>query len=126
MMIAHLQKASFIDYPGKIASMLFCPFCNLRCPFCHNPELCFFKGDFVNEKDVLSFLESRIGKIEAVVITGGEPTLQDDLPDFINKVKQIGYLVKLDTNAHNPEALAKCLDLADVIAIDLKLLVINM
>jgi len=55
-----------------------------------------------------------------VVITGGEPTLQDDLPDFINKVKQIGYLVKLDTNAHNPEALAKCLDLADVIAIDLK------
>lgn len=120
MKIAAIHKASFIDYPGKIATVLFCPFCNLRCPYCHNPELVFFNGQTIDEFSVLSFLQSRIGKIEAVVITGGEPTLQKDLPDFIKKVKRLGFLVKLDTNGHYPETLKDAIDIVDVIALDLK------
>lgn len=120
MKIAAIQKASFIDYPGKIASVLFCPYCNLRCPYCHNPELVFFKGQTIDEFSVLSFLKNRIGKIEAVVITGGEPTIQKDLPDFIKKLKRLGFLVKLDTNGHYPENLKNAIDTVDVIALDLK------
>ncbi len=120
MIIADIQKASFIDYPDKIACVLFCPYCNLRCPFCHNPELVFFKGKPLDEFSVFSFLHSRIGKLEAVVITGGEPTLQEDLADFIKKIKKLGYLVKLDTNGHNPKVLERALDIVDVIALDIK------
>ncbi|HHS48501.1 MAG TPA: anaerobic ribonucleoside-triphosphate reductase activating protein [Desulfurella acetivorans] len=120
MKIAAVQKVSFIDYPGKIASVLFCPFCNLRCPFCHNPELVFFKGELLNEKGVLSFLESRIGKIESVVVTGGEPTMQSDLAEFLSTIKQMGFLVKLDTNGHFPGVLETTLDTVDMIALDLK------
>ncbi|OSS42657.1 Ribonucleotide reductase of class 3 (anaerobic), activating protein [Desulfurella amilsii] len=120
MKIAATQKVSFIDYPGKIATVLFCPFCNLRCPYCHNPELVFFKGNLLDEKDVLSFLQSRIGKIEAVVITGGEPTMQLDLADFIIKIKRMNFLVKLDTNGHFPDMLESVIDTVDVIALDLK------
>jgi pyruvate formate lyase activating enzyme len=120
MKIAAVQKVSFIDYPGKIASVLFCPFCNLRCPFCHNPELVFFKGELLNEKDVLSFLESRIGKIESVVVTGGEPTMQSDLAEFLSQIKQMGFLVKLDTNGHFPDVLETTLNTVDMIALDLK------
>jgi pyruvate formate lyase activating enzyme len=120
MKIAALQKVSFIDYPGKIAAVLFCPFCNLRCPFCHNPELVFFKGELLNEQKVLSFLESRIGKLEAVVVTGGEPTLQSNLAEFLSQIKQMGFLVKLDTNGHFPNVLETTLNTVDMIALDLK------
>lgn len=120
MKIAAIQKVSFIDYPGKIASVLFCPFCNLRCPYCHNPELVFFKGRLLDELSVVSFLQSRINKIEAVVITGGEPTLQNDLADFAVKLKNMGFLVKLDTNGHFPIVLEGVLSIVDVIALDLK------
>ncbi len=120
MNIAAIQKASFIDYPGKIASVLFCPFCNLRCPYCHNPELVFFKGDYIPESDIFSFLKKRKDKIEAVVITGGEPTMQEDLPDFIRQIKNMGLLVKLDTNGHFPNILEKVIDTVDIIALDLK------
>jgi len=120
MQIAALQKVSFIDYPGKIAAVLFCPFCNLRCPYCHNPELVFFKGNTLNEQEVLSFLKSRIGKIEAVVVTGGEPTLQPDLAEFLSQIKQMGFLVKLDTNGHFPNVLETTLNIVDMIALDLK------
>ena len=120
MKIAALQKVSFIDYPGKIAAVLFCPFCNLRCPYCHNPELIFFKGELLDEQEVLSFLKSRIGKIEAVVITGGEPTLQPDLAEFLSQIKQMGFLVKLDTNGHFPDVLKTTLTIVDMIALDLK------
>jgi len=120
MKIAALQKVSFIDYPGKIAAVLFCPFCNLRCPYCHNPELVFFKGELLNEQDVLSFLKSRIGKIESVVVTGGEPTLQSDLAEFLSQIKQMGFLVKLDTNGHFPNVLETTLNTVDMIALDLK------
>lgn len=120
MIVAGLQKVSFIDYPDKIASVLFCPFCNLRCPFCHNPELVFFKGKSLGENVCLSYLQKRIGKIEAVVITGGEPTLQDDLPAFILQVKQLGFLIKLDTNGNRPDVLFNCLGLVDVVALDIK------
>jgi len=120
MIIADIQKASFIDYPGKIACVLFCPYCNLRCPFCHNPELVFYEGKPLDEFSVLSFLQSRVGKLEAVVITGGEPTLQEDLADFIKKIKKLGYLVKLDTNGHNPDVVESILDIVDMIALDIK------
>jgi pyruvate formate lyase activating enzyme len=120
MKIAAIQKVSFIDYPGKIATVLFCPYCSLRCPYCHNPELVFFKGDLLNEKDILSFLKSRIGKIEAVVVTGGEPTLQPDLLQILSQIKQMGFLVKLDTNGHFPEVLETVLETVDMIALDLK------
>jgi pyruvate formate lyase activating enzyme len=120
MKIAAIQKVSFIDYPGKIASVLFCPYCNLRCPYCHNPELVFFKGELLNEKDILSFLKSRIGKIEAVVVTGGEPTIQPDLSQILSQIKQMGFLVKLDTNGHFPEVLETVLETVDIIALDLK------
>jgi len=120
MKIAALQKVSFIDYPGKIAAVLFCPFCNLRCPYCHNPELVFFKGNPLNEEEVLSFLKSRIGKIESVVATGGEPTLQTDLAEFLFQIKQMGFLVKLDTNGHFPDILKTTLNIVDMIALDLK------
>jgi pyruvate formate lyase activating enzyme len=120
MQIAALQKVSFIDYPGKIAAVLFCPFCNLRCPYCHNPELVFFEGNSLDEQEVLFFLKSRIGKIEAVVVTGGEPTLQHDLAEFLSQIKQMGFLVKLDTNGHFPNVLETTLNIVDMIALDLK------
>ena len=120
MQIAALQKVSFIDYPGKIAAVLFCPFCNLRCPYCHNPELVFFEGGLLNEQKVLSFLKSRIGKIEAVVVTGGEPTIQPDLAEFLSQIKQMDFLVKLDTNGHFPDILKTTLNIVDMIALDLK------
>jgi pyruvate formate lyase activating enzyme len=120
MKIAGIQKVSFIDYPGKIASVLFCPFCPLRCPYCHNPELVFFKGSLLNEQDILYFLKSRIGKIEAVVVTGGEPTMQSDLTEFLSQIKQMGFLVKLDTNGHFPNVLKTTLNTVDMIALDLK------
>ncbi|BBJ28360.1 anaerobic ribonucleoside-triphosphate reductase activating protein [Athalassotoga saccharophila] len=120
MNIAAIQKVSFIDYPNKISSVLFCPFCNLRCPYCHNPELVFFKGNYISENEIFAFLEKRKDKIDAVVITGGEPTMQEDLPEFIKKVKNKGFLVKLDTNGHFPNTLEKVVDTVDTIALDLK------
>jgi pyruvate formate lyase activating enzyme len=120
MKIASIQKVSFIDYPDKIGAVLFCPYCNLRCPYCHNPELVFFTGQLVDEESIFSYLKSRVGILEGVVITGGEPTLQKDLRDFIIKIKDMGFSVKLDTNGHNPKVLNTVIDIVDMIAIDIK------
>jgi pyruvate formate lyase activating enzyme len=120
MKVAAIQKTSFIDYPDKIATVLFCPYCNLRCPYCHNPELVFFKGKPLDESEIFSFLKSRINKLEAVVITGGEPTLQKDIINFVRKIKALGYFVKVDTNGHYPETLKLLIDNVDVIALDIK------
>jgi pyruvate formate lyase activating enzyme len=124
MKIGGLQKFSLIDYPGKLAAVIFTQGCNFRCPYCHNADLVLPErfGELVSESEIISFLESRKGKIEALVITGGEPTLQPDLIYFIAKVKKMGFLVKLDTNGSRPEVIASLLGLSlvDYIAMDVK------
>ncbi len=113
MKFYYIQKLTLIDYPGKVASTLFTYGCNFRCPFCHNPELVIneWNQDDTNtydEKDLLAFFKNRVGKLDAVVITGGEPLLWDDkLMSFLKKVKSIGLLVKVDTNGSFPEIVEK-------------------
>lgn len=121
MRIGGFQKFSAIDFPGKFAAIVFTQGCNFRCPFCHNPELVLPKkfGPLIPEREVLKFLETRKGKLEGVEITGGEPTLQPDLKDFIKKIN-IGFLVKLDSNGSNPEVLEEVLPLVDYVAMDIK------
>ncbi len=113
-----------IDYPGKIAAVVFTQGCNFRCPYCHNPELVLPErfSQPIEEKEVFNFLNKRKGQIQGVVITGGEPTLQGDLIDFLARIKEMGYCVKLDTNGSNPEILRKIIDLhlVDYIAMDIK------
>lgn len=123
--IAGLEKLTLIDYPEKIAAIIFTYGCNLRCEYCHNPELVIHdlkeEDTFDNEK-VLRFLKSRVGKLDAVVITGGEPLIYDGLEDFIHKVKELGYLVKLDTNGLLPNKLEDLVkkNILDYIAMDIK------
>ena len=105
MRIGGLLKFSLIDFPGRVSAVIFTQGCNYRCPFCHNPELVLpdlFAATFAVE-EVLSFLEKRKGQLQGVVITGGEPTLHDDLPDLLRRIRAMGYLIKLDTNGSAPE-----------------------
>lgn len=120
IIIGGLQKSSLIDYPEKIAAIIFTQGCNFRCPYCHNPELIEGKGETVN--GVLEFLKTRIGKLDGVVITGGEPTIHKDLPEFIKEIKGLGFAVKLDTNGTNPEMLNTLIQekLIDYVAMDIK------
>ena len=124
MYIGGFQKFSLIDYTDHICAIVFTVGCGFDCPYCHNPELRGLdKGaKLIPEKEVLDFLKERVGKLEAVTITGGEPTLQPDLLDFIAKIKAMGYLVKLDSNGSNPHILKEVIDkkLADYIAMDVK------
>jgi len=124
MKICGFQKFSLIDYPGKISAIIFTPGCTMRCPFCYNPELVNNDPSLpeFSEEKVLSFLEKRKGKLEALTITGGEPTLQPGLGRFIEKVSSLGYAVKLDTNGSNPALLKKLIDkkLLDFVAMDIK------
>ncbi len=124
MLIGGFQKFSLIDYPGKISCIIFTQGCNFRCPYCHNPELVnneLFQKP-MDEKEIFSFLEKRKAKLEAVEITGGEPTLQPDLLSFIKKIKDMGFLIKLDSNGSNPEIIKKAiqLGLVDYFAMDIK------
>lgn len=124
MLIGGLQKLSLVDYPGKTSIAIFTIGCNMRCGFCHNAELV-MPEQFVpaqNEKEVLDFIKSRVGLIESVTISGGEPTLQPDLDKFIAKVKKLGFLIKLDTNGTQPKVLEKLLraKLLDFVAMDIK------
>ena len=108
MRIGGLQKLTLLDYPGKVACTVFLSGCNLRCPYCHNPGLVLpeqSEGSEIPEAEVLSFLERRKGKLDGVCITGGEPTLQPELPEFLEKLRRLGYAVKLDTNGAFPERL---------------------
>ena len=119
-----LQKSTLIDFPKKIASIVFSQGCNFRCGYCHNPELLNLSipSTQIPEEEVLSFLKSRCGKLDGVVITGGEPTLQSGLYDFIREIKNMGFLVKLDSNGSNPKVLEKLIKdtLLDYIAMDIK------
>lgn len=123
MLIGGLQKSSLIDYPEKISAIVFTQGCNFRCPYCHNPELIEFSSDSsMEESEILKFLSSRVGKLDGVVITGGEPTLHKDLPEFIKEIKALGFAVKLDTNGTNPEMLEQLINngLVDYVAMDIK------
>lgn len=124
MKIGGFQKVSLIDYPGKISAVVFTQGCNFRCPFCHNPELV-DPERFANrilEPEILAFLEKRKGRLDAVVITGGEPTLQSELIPFTIHLKAMGYLIKLDTNGALPDVLENMLGrrLIDYLAMDIK------
>lgn len=121
MKIGGLQKLSLIDYPGKTVATVFLIGCNFKCGFCHNPELVDVRGkEVVSEKEFFSFLKDRIGLLDGVCITGGEPTIVSDLFNFIKKIKELGFLVKLDTNGSNPEVLKELINIIDYVAMDIK------
>lgn len=125
MEYAGFIKQSLVDYPGQITSVLFTRGCNLRCPFCHNPDLLIKPKNYVPATDieaVLKFLEERQGFIDAVVISGGEPTLNSELSDDIKRIKALGYLVKLDSNGTNSSMLEALIrdGLLDYVAMDIK------
>ncbi len=140
MLIGGLEKLSLIDYPGKLSAIVFTLGCNFQCHYCYNPMLVkpseadkikhkTGSGErtetgrvLIKERDLFEFLDRRKGKLDGVVITGGEPSIHKDLPDFLKRIKKRGFLVKLDTNGTNPEALNKLLkkELVDYLAMDLK------
>ncbi len=122
MRIGGFQKCSLIDYPGKLSAIIFTLGCNFKCSYCHNPELVNPElfPEPIPEGDILAFLARRKGKLDALVITGGEPTLQKDLVEFALKVKELGFLVKLDTNGSNSCILEKLIGIVDYVAMDIK------
>jgi pyruvate formate lyase activating enzyme len=122
MRIGGLQKCSLIDYPGKISAIVFTIGCNFRCPYCHNPELVDETAEEMPQEEVCTFLEKRKNLLDAVTITGGEPTMHSDLIPFIQKMKDMDFLVKLDTNGTNPDVIEQVQKehLVDYIAMDIK------
>lgn len=124
MRIGGLQEFTLIDYPDKVACIIFTQGCNFRCGYCHNPQLVYPEQfcQVIPEEKVFDFLRGRQKYLQGVVITGGEPTLQGDLITFIAKIKALGYLVKLDTNGSYPRILRELisLGLVDFIAMDVK------
>lgn len=124
--IGGLQKTTLVDYPGRVAATVFLTGCNFRCPFCYSSELVLpekiKKQPKISEKEFFDFLGKRKGLLQGVVICGGEPTCSQDLPEFIRKIKEIGFLVKLDTNGSNPRILKKLIEekLIDYVAMDVK------
>ena len=122
MYIGGYVKNSFVDYPGKIACSIFTVGCNMRCWYCHNSHL-FEKAKIkITEDEIFDFLKKRVGQLDGVVVSGGEPTLQPDLLTFLAKVKDLGYEVKLDTNGTNFEILLSAIkqNLVDYVAMDIK------
>lgn len=123
MRISGLQKMTLLDYPGKIACTVFLGGCNFRCPFCHNGELLDGTVETVmDEQEFLAFLHKRKGLLDAVCISGGEPTLQPGLASLLEKIKEMGYLTKLDTNGSRPEIVKDLVsrNLLDYVAMDIK------
>ena len=123
MNIAGVQKVTLLDYPGKVACEIFTQGCNFECPFCQNSSLIPITntGEF-SEEEIFEYLNLRKNILDGVVITGGEPTVQKDLKGFIKKIKDLGLLVKLDTNGGNPKVLQELIDedLVDYVAMDIK------
>ncbi|MBP7898594.1 anaerobic ribonucleoside-triphosphate reductase activating protein [Candidatus Gracilibacteria bacterium] len=128
MKLTAIQKFTVLDYPGKVACIAFTPGCNMRCGFCHNPEFVLperireLSGSFIDEEILFRFLEKRQGLLDGVVVSGGEPTIWKELPEFIRKIKERGFLVKLDTNGNHPTMLEELLSekLVDYVAMDVK------
>ena len=121
MRIGGIQKSSLLDFPNMISAIVFTKGCNFACDYCHNPEL-FNSGVEHSTSEFFEFLNTRKGKLDGVVITGGEPCLQPDLIDFIRQIKLMGFLVKLDTNGSFPDVIQNLLNenLLDYIAMDIK------
>lgn len=128
MKLSAIQKFTVLDYPDRVACIAFTPGCNMRCGFCHNPEFVLPESvkrlapSFISEDAFFNFLEERQGLLDGVVVSGGEPTIWHDLPAFLGKIKERGFLVKLDTNGSQPEALRGLLEkkLVDYVAMDVK------
>lgn len=124
MTINGMQKLTLLDYPGNVACLIFTQGCNFRCPFCHNSGLLDMNNNCekIDEKEVFKYLEKRRGLLDGVCISGGEPLLQKDIVDFIRKVKDLGYKVKLDTNGSSPKKLKQLIEggLIDYVAMDIK------
>ncbi len=124
MRLGGLQKLTLLDYPGLVACTVFTAGCNMRCPYCQNPSLVnrIEEDKLLPEEEFFAFLEKRKGILDGVCITGGEPTLQPDLMDFIARIKSMGYKVKLDTNGSFPDKVREILDSGNVdfVAMDLK------
>ncbi len=123
MKITGLQKLTLLDYPGKVACTVFLGGCNFRCPFCHNSDLLDGKAEaLMDDAAFLAFLKKRTGLLDAVCVSGGEPTLQPELPRFLKSIKDMGFLVKLDTNGYRPEVLRSLAEtgLVDYVAMDIK------
>lgn len=122
-MICGLQKMTLLDYPGKVACTVFLGGCNFRCPFCHNSELFMGKPQKLMEEEAFfAFLKSRRGLLDGVCVSGGEPTLYPDLPEFMARIRELGFLVKLDTNGSRPAVVKELVEkgLVDYIAMDVK------
>lgn len=123
MRIAGLIKTTLLDYPGKVACTVFTYGCNFRCDFCHNALLVTEENnDNISQDEFFSFLSKRTGILDGVCISGGEPTLQKDLPEFVKRIKDMGFCVKLDTNGYKPHVLQRLIDdgLIDYVAMDIK------
>jgi len=127
MKICALQKTTLIDYPGHVACTVFLAGCNFRCPWCYSKELVLpeliAKQAEISQEELLEFLKEKQGYLQGVVLCGGEPTVNSGLPEFIKKIKDLGFLVKLDTNGSNPKMLKELIDqnLLDYVAMDIKL-----
>ena len=123
MKISGLQKMTLLDYPGRIACTVFLGGCNFRCPYCHNSEILDASAElFMSGQELLTFLSGRRGLLDAVCVSGGEPTLQPDLPELLTQIKSMGFLIKLDTNGSRPEVLKDLVsrNLVDYVAMDIK------
>lgn len=121
MKFSGIKKTSLVDFPNHVASVLFTPGCNLRCPYCHNWRIVVDpKPPFLNDEATLKILEERKRFVDAVVVTGGEPTIHKELPRFLKRLKERGFMVKLDTNGFSPWAMEECLPYVDYVALDVK------
>ena len=122
MVIGGLQKLTLLDFPERVACTVFTYGCNLRCPYCHNASLVVEKPILIKEDEFFSFLNKRVGILDGVCVSGGEPLLNKDIGTFLKKIKDLGYKVKLDTNGTNPKLLEELIDenLVDYVAMDVK------
>ena len=122
MKIGGFQKMTMLDFPERVACTVWTYGCNLRCPFCHNASLVIDKAELFDEEEIFSYINKRKGVLDGVCITGGEPLLQKDIFDFMKKIKDLGLLVKLDTNGAYPDLLKKAIEdgLVDYVAMDIK------
>ncbi|HIE14662.1 TPA: anaerobic ribonucleoside-triphosphate reductase activating protein [Candidatus Bathyarchaeota archaeon] len=121
MKFSGIEKTSLVDFPDRVSTVLFTPGCNLRCPYCYNWRIVLEpKGPYLSEEAALRILKSRKRYIDAVVITGGEPTIHNDLPKFLKRLKEEGFFIKLDTNGLLPNMLLSCMPYLDYVALDVK------
>jgi len=124
MNIGGLQKLTLVDYPNKIAATVFLTGCNFKCGFCHNPSLVNFEKDEgqISETNFFNFLKTKQGLIDGICITGGEPTINANLPEFIKKIRNLNFSIKLDTNGNNPKMLEELIEnkLLNFVAMDIK------